>query len=102
VTHPAAELDITLRRIALMPLSRRHILSSGAILGASGLTSAALAATPGNPDEPPQGIINTRNNPRSAADPGPQNPIISGQFPKAYIPPATDIGDLPLFWNSFN
>jgi oxalate decarboxylase len=83
-------------------MSRRNILSTGAALGVAGITSVTEAATPGNPDEPPQGIVNTQNNPRSAADPGPQNPAISGQFPKAFIPPATDVGDLPQFWASFN
>jgi oxalate decarboxylase len=85
-----------------MSLSRRNILSTSAIVGASGLTGVALAATPGNPDEPPQGIVNTGNDPRSAADPGPQNPAISGQFPQAFTPPATDVGDLPQLWASFN
>jgi oxalate decarboxylase family bicupin protein len=46
--------------------------------------------------------VNTQNNPRSAVDPGPQNPSISGQFPKAFTPPATDVGDMPQFWASFN
>src|SRR6202020_3646643 len=52
--------------------------------------------------EPVQGIENTYNHPRGAVDPGPQNQVLSSQFPKAFTPPATDVGDLPQFWASFN
>ena len=52
--------------------------------------------------EPPQGEINTKNHPASVTDPGPQNPAISSQFPGAFSPPATDVGDMPMFWASFN
>jgi oxalate decarboxylase len=55
----------------------------------------------GNPDDPPQGAINGVN-PRSAIDPGPQNPAIRDQFPSAFSPPATDVGSMPLSWASFN
>jgi oxalate decarboxylase len=82
--------------------SRRNLLAFGTAAGLAGLASPVLAASFGNPDEPPQGIVNTQNNPRSAVDPGPQNPSISGQFPKAFTPPATDVGDMPQFWASFN
>jgi oxalate decarboxylase len=85
-----------------MPASRRQIFTAGAAVGIGVLATRAGAASFGNPDEPPQGIVNTQGNPRSAVAPGPQNPTLSGQFPKAFIPPATDVGDLPLFWASFN
>ena len=81
-----------------MDFSRRAILGTGA----AAISTAALAAAPGNPDEPPQGLINTKDNPRSAFDPGPQNPTLASQFPGVVSPPPTDIGDLPLFWASFN
>jgi oxalate decarboxylase len=74
-------------------------MSAAAGMGA--FATRAGAATFGNPDEPAQGIVNTEGNPRSAVDPGPQNPTLTGQFPTAFTPPATD-GDLPLFWASFN
>jgi len=77
--------------------SRRSMLAAGA---AAAAISTANAATFGNPDEPPQGKINT--NPGSFRDPGPQNPSLTSQFPDANDPPATDIGDLPQFWASFN
>ena len=85
-----------------MPASRRQLFTAGAAAGIGVFATRAGAANFGNPDEPPQGIVNTQGNPRSAVDPGPQNPTLSGQFPKAFIPPATDVGDLPLFWASFN
>jgi oxalate decarboxylase len=85
-----------------MQASRRQIFTAGAAVGIGVFATRAGAASFGNPDEPPQGIVNTQGNPRSAVDPGPQNPTLSGQFPKAFIPPATDVGGLPLFWASFN
>ncbi len=42
----------------------------------------ARASTFGNPDQPPQGAINTKGNPASLTDPGPQNATIGGQFVK--------------------
>jgi oxalate decarboxylase len=86
----------------MTPTSRRDILALGAAAGMGAFATRASAASFGNPDEPPQGIINTQANPRSAVDPGPQNRTLAGQFPNGFTPPATDIGDLPLFWASFN
>jgi oxalate decarboxylase len=80
-------------------LSRRTVLAAAA---AGSVATAAHAASFGNPDEPPQGEINTKNHPASVTDPGPQNPAISSQFPGAFSPPATDVGDMPMFWASFN
>jgi oxalate decarboxylase len=63
--------------------------------------ASAEPATFGNPDEPPQGAINAKN-PASLTDPGPSNPAIASQFPSAQSPPPTDVGDMPMFWASFN
>jgi oxalate decarboxylase len=85
-----------------MTPSRRNLLKFG---GAAGLAAAATttrAATYGNPDEPPQGAINTNGNTSSLAIPGPQNPVLSNQFPSSISPPATDVGSLPQFWATFN
>jgi oxalate decarboxylase len=79
--------------------SRRDILATAA--AGAAMTTAATAGTFGNPDEPPQGAINAKN-PRSAADPGPQNPPLRDQFPSAFSPPPTDVGSIPQFWASFN
>src|SRR5260370_40174116 len=64
-------------------------------------TTAAAAASFGNPDNPPQGAINAKN-PASVTDPGPQNPAIRDQLPSAFSPPATDVGGMPRIWASFN
>jgi oxalate decarboxylase len=85
-----------------MSVSRRKILAAGAAAGVGAFATRASAASFGNPDEPPQGIVNTQGNPRSAVDPGPQNPALTGQFRAAFTPPATDVGGLPEFWASFN
>lgn len=85
-----------------MSYSRRKMLGTGAALGAASIVTVAAAATPGNPDEPAQGVATTQGNPRAVVDPGPQNPAIAGQFPQAFTPPPTDVGDLPQFWASFN
>jgi len=51
---------------------------------------------------PQQGAINGLKNPANISDPGPNNPALSNQFPGAFLPPATDVGELPLFWATFN
>src|ERR1700732_3640479 len=81
-------------------ISRRDMLVATAT---SAMVTAASAepATFGNPDEPPQGAINAKN-PASLTDPGPSNPAIASQFPSAQSPPPTDVGDMPMFWASFN
>jgi len=86
----------------MKPVSRRNVLAAAAAGTAITATIAANAQTFGNPDQPPQGAINTKDNPASAADPGPQNPALASQFPDAFSPPATDVGDMPMFWASFN
>ncbi len=83
-------------------LSRRDMLVATAAGGLLTAAATAQAGTFGNPDEPPQGAINTQGNPSSTTIIGPNNPALSGQFPGALSPPATDVGDLPMFWASFN
>jgi oxalate decarboxylase len=82
--------------------SRRNFLAATAAGSVAAVAATARAASFGNPDEPPQGAINTKNNPSSASDPGPHDPALQNEFPGAFTPPATDVGDLPLFWASFN
>ncbi len=85
------------------PVSRRNVLAAAAAAGTVATAAVtASAATFGNPDEPPQGAINTAGNPASVTDIGPQNPAIASQFPAAFSPPATNVGDMPMFWASFN
>jgi len=83
-------------------ISRRHLLGAAA---AGTVITAAASAKPavfGNPDNPPQGAVNTTGNPESDSDPGPKNPALMSQFPSAVSPPATNVGDMPMFWASFN
>lgn len=83
-------------------LSRRSVLAAGAAGTLAATSALAQAPSYGNPDQPPQGAINTTGSPASAADLGPQNPALSSQFPGAFSPPPTDVGDMPMFWASFN
>jgi oxalate decarboxylase len=82
------------------PFSRREFLALGAAGGAAVVATAAQAASFGNPDSPAQGAINA--NPAGLSDPGPKNSALGSQFPSFRSPPATDVGDMPLFWGSFN
>jgi oxalate decarboxylase len=83
-------------------LSRRKVLVGAAASAAAlGVAATAKAASFGNPDRPPEGLINAQS-PTSRSDPGPQNPAIANQFPSFQNPPATDINGMPLFWASFN
>lgn len=86
----------------MQPVSRRYVLAAAAAGTVATASRAATAQTYGNPDMPPQGAVNTTNNPSSATDPGPQNPALASQFPDAFSPPPTDVGDMPMFWASFN
>jgi oxalate decarboxylase len=82
-------------------LSRRVILAAGAAGSVATVAATAkAAATFGNPDLPPQGAINA--NPKSLTDPGPQNPALANNLPSFLNPPPTDVGGMPMFWNSFN
>jgi oxalate decarboxylase len=81
-------------------LSRRTLLATGVAAGAATVATAARSANFGNPDLPPQGARNA--SPRSLTDPGPQNPALANNLPSFLDPPPTDVGDMPMFWNSFN
>jgi oxalate decarboxylase len=81
-------------------ISRRDALIATAT-GAVMTAATAHAASYGNPDEPPQGAVNAKN-PGSVTDPGPQDKAITGQFPSAVNPPATDVGSMQMTWSTFN
>src|ERR1700751_1119313 len=86
--------------MSMDPFSRRNMLSFTAAGAVATVASAAKAATFGNPDSPAQGAIN--GNASADRDPGPRTPNLASQFPDAGNPPATDVGELPQFWASFN
>ena len=56
--------------------SRRNILAATAAGSSAAVAATARAASFGNPDEPPQGAINTQGNPASVSDPGPHDPTL--------------------------
>ncbi len=58
--------------------------------------------TSGNPDLPPEGMVNAAGDPASAKMTGPRNPVLESQFPNAITAPATDISTQAFFWSSFN
>jgi anaerobic selenocysteine-containing dehydrogenase len=82
--------------------SRRNFLAATATGSVAAVAATARAASFGNPDEPPQGAINAQGNAASVSDPGPHNPALQNQFPAAFSPPAANVGDLPMFWATFN
>jgi oxalate decarboxylase len=84
------------------PVSRRDLLAAATVGTVVSAAATASAQTFGNPDQPPQGSINTLGSPASTTIPGPQNPALSSQFPDALSPPPTDVGDMPMFWATFN
>jgi oxalate decarboxylase len=85
----------------MLDTTRRSLLGAAGGLAAASVLSGARAASFGNPDQPPQGAVNAKN-PASVTDPGPHSPVLADQFPAASSPPATDVGDMPQFWASFN
>lgn len=80
-------------------LSRRSLLALGAA-GSVLAAAQAQAASFGNPDAPPQGAINST--PGALSEPGPRSPALQDQLPSFQNPPATDVGNSPLLWSSFN
>jgi oxalate decarboxylase len=81
-------------------LSRRNVLTTAAA-GVALSTTAAAAATFGNPDEPAEGSVNVTN-PKALTDPGPQDPGLAGNEPAFLDPPSTDVNGMPQYWASFN
>ena len=80
-------------------LSRRSLLALGAA-GSVLAAAQAQAASFGNPDAPSQGAINST--PGALSEPGPRSPALQDQLPSFQNPPATDVGNSPLLWSSFN
>jgi oxalate decarboxylase len=81
-------------------LSRRNVLTTAAA-GVALSTTAAGAATFGNPDQPAEGSVNVTN-PKALIDPGPQDPSLAANEPAFLDPPSTDVNGMPQYWASFN
>jgi oxalate decarboxylase len=84
-------------------ITRREALAATAAgaVAAAAMTSAANAATFGNPDQPAEGAVNVTN-PKALTDPGPQDQNLAGNQPAFLNPPATDVNGMPQYWASFN
>jgi oxalate decarboxylase len=80
----------------MKPLSRRSVLTSSAIGGASVAATLARAATFGNPDLPPEGAINVTK-PDALTIPGPHDAALANTMPTFLSPPPTDVGSMPQF-----
>ena len=68
--HSLAQEEVALRSAGGASLSRRSVLATAAAGGALLAAGSAQAATFGNPDEPPQGAINST--PGALSDPRPR------------------------------
>jgi hypothetical protein len=79
---------------------RRNFLAATAVTGVAAAAATARAASFGNPDEPPQGAINAQRQRGERQRSGAAQPCPSG--PGAFSPPATNVGDLPTFWATYN
>ncbi len=81
--------------ISQQSCQRRSFLSRGSALFTAGL--ACLTA---------RGQDITKNQAaerdKSATDPGPENSSLKNVSPNAFMPPATDHGEVQTFWNSFS
>lgn len=73
---------------------RRHFLSLGSLLVATAtIVGRAAAQFMKNP--------NDAKKDRGASDPGPENIRVRDANPNTFLPPATDHGEVPTFWNTF-
>ena len=70
---------------------RRAFLGAGAAL-----VTAALATGDARAQEP------QKADGRSASDAGPENQKVREANPNTFLPPSTDHGEVPEFWNSFS
>ncbi len=81
--------------------ARRQFLGAG-----SALMAAALAAGRGDAQETEKAKdiekISQAERGRSASDVGPENVRLREANPNTFLPPPTDHGETPTFWNSFS
>lgn len=80
---------------------RRDFLNVGSAVVTAALAAGAAAA---QESEKPNDIQKTLQGQRdrSASDPGPENTRVRDAQPDSFVPPATDHGEVPEFWNTFS
>ncbi len=66
----------------------------------SAIVAAAFAAGRAAAQEGQQ--VRSADRDRNASDPGPENGLVREANPNTFLPPATDHGEVPAFWNSFS
>jgi len=74
---------------------RRSFLGTG-----SALVTAALAANQAKAQDAQK--VEGAERGASASNPGPENVKVRDAQPNTFLPPATDHGEVPQFWNSFS
>src|SRR5258708_14280732 len=74
---------------------RRFISGASAALAALALSSRPAAA------QDIQKVTEAQHG-QSASDPGPENELLREASPNSLLPPPTDRGEVPSFWNSFS
>src|SRR5258708_5353891 len=74
---------------------RRFISGASAALAALALSSRQAAA------QDIQKVTEAQHG-QSASDPGPENELLREASPNSLLPPPTDHGEVPSFWNSFS
>lgn len=74
---------------------RRFIAGASAALAAVALSSRQAAA------QDIQKVTEAQHG-QSASDPGPENELLREASPNSLLPPPTDHGEVPSFWNSFS
>ena len=71
-------------------------------LGVSSAAALAVTVTAGIANAQNIGKISEAEKGRSASDAGPENQLLKDASPNAFLPPATDHGEVKTFWNSFS
>ena len=97
VADAANNHDATRRQF----LKQAGITGAGLALGAAG-GQAANAQTSGTGAAGSARAAESVHADPNAGDPGPSNPLLAAQNPDAYLPPASDHGEVPSFWHSFS
>jgi len=69
-------------------------------LGASALAMAGLALARASAQDIEK--VTQAQHDKSISDPGPENKSLSDISPNGFVPPPTDHGEAPEFWNSFS
>ena len=96
---------IDVERMRFPRPGRRHFLRAGSVLvSVAAAARRLMGQTASQQSGPPKDIEKTRQAEQgaSASNAGPENSAIRDVQPNAYLPPPTDHGEVPTFWNTFS